>query len=154
MRIATENDWEHIHQWRADHFARICPRPIEGQKGLQDAIWLVLGPEGKPTAATSVLREGIRLYVYDLYAAPGRVLDGFALGKFLVAWADSERLDIHATTDPENMQFRRILARLDFIEQAVSESLVELVRESKDSVARETLDPMYEGASGRFLLEV
>lgn len=111
MRYATVDDWPAIESWRAGHFARISPRPVTGQRGLEDAIWIVADRGGVATAAASFQIFENVLHGYDLYGADGHGLDALALGRLLERIADAEGLELRATTDPENDGYLQILLK-------------------------------------------
>lgn len=118
IRLATESDWPLIRLWRAAHFVEMqrrgCKRAIEGQRGLSEAVWLVVESDGLPVAATSYLDHGDTRFAHDLYAAEGHVMDGLRLGKWLERQCDALGLELRATTDPENTEYVRLLQRRGF----------------------------------------
>ena len=118
IRLAIEADWPLIERWRADHFAEIArrgsTRAVEGQRGLSDAVWVVVEYDGLPVAATSFLDHGDTRFAHDLYAAEGHVIDGLRLGKWLEGECDRLGLELRATTDPENVEYIRLLERRGF----------------------------------------
>ena len=129
IRYATHEDWAAIESWRSAHFARISPRPVTGQRRLEDTTWLVVEKDGKPVAATSfdVLPADRLVVAHDLYAAEGHVLDGLKLGRLLEDLADNEGFELRARTDPENVAYFRLLLKRGF-----EVTSIELIRQPRE----------------------
>lgn len=120
IREATEADWPLIEQWRDDHYAEIAfrqagePRPVTGQCGFLDAVWMVLEREGQAVAATAFRDDGTVRYGKAMYAAPGHVHDGMRLAKWLERMCDDQGMELRANTDPENIEYIELLVKRGF----------------------------------------
>lgn len=127
IRPATEADWPLIQQWQADHFAEMqrrgSTRPIAGQYGLADAVWVVLERNGSPVAVTAYTEAEKTRFGKAMFAAPGHVVDGIRLANWLEKMCDDQGYELVAKTDPENVAYMRVLLKRGFEITAV-----ELVR--------------------------
>lgn len=127
IRAATEADWSLIQQWQADHFAEMqrrgSTRPIAGQIGLSDAVWVVLERDGAPVAVTAYTEAQDVRFGKAMFAAPGHVVDGIRLANWLEKMCDDQGYELVAKTDPENVAYMRVLLKRGFEITAV-----ELVR--------------------------
>lgn len=116
IRLARFHEWSQIEAWRKFHFAEMAalsdlPRAVIGQKGFDDALWVVAERNNEMVAAASYLIDDATLWVYDLFAKPGCALAALALGEVLERIADDNGLTLRGNTDPENRHFVRVLQR-------------------------------------------
>lgn len=132
IRPATAEDWPLIEQWRDDHFAdmayrQIGPlRPVEGQIGFDDAVWVVLERDGAAVAVTAYTEIDRVRFGKAMFAAPGHVFDGMRLAKWLEQMCDDQGYELWASTDAENVGYIELLLKRGF-----SIASVELVRQPR-----------------------
>lgn len=128
IRVATPEDWPFINAWRTTHFIEMAvrrqiPRAITGQKGIEDAVWIVALVDDRPVAACSYLDfpDALTRRVFDLYTTPGRVglTYGLELGKLLELSADKLGYELRCNTDPENTGFLRALEKRGYQKVAI-----------------------------------
>jgi len=117
IRFARYEEWGLIESWRNEHFLNMyragSRRPVLGQKGFRDAIWLVLERRGKAVAALSYTQmdKPAMRFVHDMYAAPGHSVAGLALGEYFERYCDHDGFEMRGSTDPENIAYLRFLLR-------------------------------------------
>ena len=112
VREARRHEWSAIESWRKLHFSNLAThRPITGQKGYDDALWLVVERHGRPVAACSYTdnAQAKQRFVHDLYAAPGHIFAALYLGEILEMLCDKQGYEIRGKTDPENLKFLQVL---------------------------------------------
>lgn len=108
----TRAEFAVVAQWRHGHFEHIKSnlyRPIVGQKGFDDAAWVVMCKNDEMVAAASFTDEAPYRWVHDLYGAPTHALAALALAKALEYACDKMGLELRGNTDPENHHFIQVL---------------------------------------------
>lgn len=122
IRLARRQEFSSIEAWRKLHFASLkSPRPVIGQKGFDDAVWLVADRDGTAVAAISYTLDipSAMLFVHDLYAAPGHPFAAVGLAAYLEQFCDYHRYELRGATDPENLAFLRYIWRRGYEPTAV-----------------------------------